>query len=138
LQNKLQKLSQKKNYMVCTAVARCLPNILDVRVLENINLFLKDEIGRPPLCSNEKRFGFLSSVGCIGCQQCIFQQHVNFIFAWTLKCSISVRKLHVLLFIFSYELNSVCVNLLTSKGDSYIHFVIIIIFSVFLIILQHL
>jgi hypothetical protein len=40
------------NYEVCTAVARCFPNILDVTVLENINLF-QDKIGRPPLWYNE-------------------------------------------------------------------------------------
>jgi hypothetical protein len=40
------------NYEVCTAVARCFPNILDVMILENINLS-EDEVGQPPLRSNE-------------------------------------------------------------------------------------
>jgi hypothetical protein len=39
---------RSNNYVVCTAVARCFPNILDVMVLENINLY-SDKIGRPSL-----------------------------------------------------------------------------------------
>jgi hypothetical protein len=35
--------------------------------------------------------GFLSSVGYIRCQQCIFQPHVNFVH-WTSKRLISVRN----------------------------------------------
>ena len=38
--------------MVCTAVARCFPNILDAMVLENLNLS-SDKIGRPTFWSNE-------------------------------------------------------------------------------------
>jgi hypothetical protein len=80
---KLQKNNEnhlrRNNYMyeVGTAVARCFPNILDILVLENINLS-EDEIGRPPLWSNET-VEFFSSVGYIGFQQCKFQPHVNFI-----------------------------------------------------------
>jgi hypothetical protein len=45
LKNGLKKICRKKyknrlgrnDYEVCTAVARCFPNILDVIVLENIN-----------------------------------------------------------------------------------------------------
>jgi hypothetical protein len=83
------------------------------------------------------RLAFLSSFGYICCQQCIFQTHVNFICTWTSKCFISVRKLHALPFTLCYKLNSIHVNLLISKGYGKIYFVIIIISSVFLIILQH-
>jgi hypothetical protein len=87
LKNGLKKICRKnyKNHLrsnnyelhVCTAVALCFPNSLDVMVLENINLS-SDRIGRPSLWSN-----FLSSIGYIHCQQCIFQLHVNFISTWT-------------------------------------------------------
>jgi hypothetical protein len=43
---------RSNNYEVCTAVAHCFPNILDVMVLENVNLS-EDKIGLPPLWSNE-------------------------------------------------------------------------------------
>ena len=46
-----------------------------------------------------------------------------------------MRKLHDLPFILCNEMNSVHANLLNSKGDSEIYFVIIIISSVFVIIL---
>jgi hypothetical protein len=36
-------ISRGNNYEVCTAVARCFQNILDVVVLENVNLS-EDEI----------------------------------------------------------------------------------------------
>jgi hypothetical protein len=39
---------RSNNYEVCTAVAHCFPNILDVMVLENINLS-SDKKGQPPL-----------------------------------------------------------------------------------------
>jgi hypothetical protein len=55
----------------CNTFISYFPNILDVMVLENINLF-SDKIGRPSLWSNE-------TVAYIDCQQCIFQPHVNFI-----------------------------------------------------------
>jgi hypothetical protein len=42
---------------VCTAVARCSPNILDVIVLECVNLS-SDKIGRPLLWSNETELDF--------------------------------------------------------------------------------
>jgi hypothetical protein len=45
------------NYEVCTDVARCFPNILDIMVLENINLS-EDKIGRLPLWSNETELDF--------------------------------------------------------------------------------
>jgi hypothetical protein len=45
------------NCEVCTAVALCFPNILDVMVLENINLS-QDKIGRPPFWSNETDLDF--------------------------------------------------------------------------------
>jgi hypothetical protein len=70
------------NYELCTGVARCFPNILDVMV--NLS---SDKIGRPSLWSK-----FLSSVAYIRCQQCIFQPHVNLICTCTLdlklKCLI--------------------------------------------------
>jgi hypothetical protein len=50
LQEKLQNRPRRNNYEVCTAVARCFPNILEDLVLENVNLS-EDKIGRPPLCS---------------------------------------------------------------------------------------
>jgi hypothetical protein len=43
---------RRNNYEVCTVVASCFPNILDVMVLENINLS-QDKIDRPPWWSNE-------------------------------------------------------------------------------------
>jgi hypothetical protein len=65
LKNGLEKKCRKSykshlrndNDEVCTSVARCIPNILDVLVLENINLS-SDRIRRPPLWSNEKDFDF--------------------------------------------------------------------------------
>jgi hypothetical protein len=62
LKKKLQKKPYKNHmkrtsYEVCAAVARCFPNILDVMVFENVNLS-SDEIGLPPLWSNEKDFDF--------------------------------------------------------------------------------
>jgi hypothetical protein len=39
---------------VCTAVARCFPNILDVMVLENVNLF-SDKIERHGQCGIMKQ-----------------------------------------------------------------------------------
>jgi hypothetical protein len=65
--------SSCSNYEVCSAVAHCFPNILDITVLENINLS-EDKIGRTALWSN-----FLSSVAYVPCQQSIFQPHVDFI-----------------------------------------------------------
>jgi hypothetical protein len=64
-QNGLKKVCRKnyKNHLrrnkneVCTAVARCFPNILDVIVLENVNLS-SDKIGRPLLWSNETELDF--------------------------------------------------------------------------------
>jgi hypothetical protein len=81
LKNSFEKICRKEyknhlrsnNYEVCTAVARCFPNILDAIVLENIKLS-EDKIRRPPLWSND-----LSSIAYIRCQQCIFQPHVNLI-----------------------------------------------------------
>jgi hypothetical protein len=46
---------RSNNYEVCTAVAHCFPNILDVIALENINLS-QDKIRRPPMWSNETDF----------------------------------------------------------------------------------
>jgi hypothetical protein len=43
---------RSNNYVVCTAVALCLSNILDVKVIHNVNLS-EDKIGRPPLWSND-------------------------------------------------------------------------------------
>jgi hypothetical protein len=51
---------------------------------------------------------------------------------------ISVRKLLALPFLLGYELNSVHVNLLILRGDDQIYFVVIIIYSMFVIILQNL
>jgi hypothetical protein len=48
---------RRNNYVVCTAVACCFPNILDVTVLENINLS-EDKIGRQPFQSNETDVDF--------------------------------------------------------------------------------
>jgi hypothetical protein len=63
--NGLKKITDKNyknhlrsnDYEVCTAVARCLPNILDVMVLENIKLS-SYKIGRLPSWSNEKDMDF--------------------------------------------------------------------------------
>jgi hypothetical protein len=46
--------------------------------LENINLS-QNKIWRPPLWSNETDLDFCHQSANIGCQQCIFQPHVNFI-----------------------------------------------------------
>jgi hypothetical protein len=69
---------RRNNHEVCTAVTRCFPNILDVMIVENINL-PEDTIGRPPLsyCRIDLDFCHLSAI--YSCQQCVFQQHVNFI-----------------------------------------------------------
>jgi hypothetical protein len=60
LRNGLKKIFNKNyknhlrsnNYEVCTAVALCFPNILDIMALENVNLS-SYKIGQPPLWSNE-------------------------------------------------------------------------------------
>jgi hypothetical protein len=52
LKNGLKKICRKNyknhprsnNYEVCTAIARCFPNILEVMALENVNLS-EDKIG---------------------------------------------------------------------------------------------
>jgi hypothetical protein len=59
---KIEKQNYKNNFRnnndeVCTAVARCFPNILDAMVLENLNLS-SDKIGRPPFWSNEADLDF--------------------------------------------------------------------------------
>jgi hypothetical protein len=111
-----------------------------IRSLKGIGsiLFLKNglkKIGGKKRWSNETDLDFLSSVGYIRYQECIFQPHVNFICTWTLKRLISLRKLHALPFTLCYEFNSVHANLLILiKRDGQIYFVIIIISSVFLII----
>jgi hypothetical protein len=51
LKKKLQKKNyennlQSNNYEVCTAVALCFPNILDVMVLENIELSIQKLLNR--------------------------------------------------------------------------------------------
>jgi hypothetical protein len=46
--NNYENHLKSDNYEVCTAVAHCFPNIIQVMVLENINLS-EDEIERPPL-----------------------------------------------------------------------------------------
>jgi hypothetical protein len=51
LQKNYNNHFRKNNYEVCTAVARCFPNILYVIVLENI-------IGRPPYWSNDRDLVF--------------------------------------------------------------------------------
>jgi hypothetical protein len=71
---------RKNNYEVCTAVASCFPNMLNVVVLENINLS-EDKIGHLPLWYNET-YLLLSTFGYIGCNQCIFQPHLTFICTW--------------------------------------------------------
>jgi hypothetical protein len=45
------------NHEICTAVALCFPNVLDVMVLQNVNLS-EDKIERPPLWSNDTDVGF--------------------------------------------------------------------------------
>jgi hypothetical protein len=52
LKNKYKNHLRSNNYDVCTAVARCFPNILDVMVLRNVKLS-EYKIGRPPLWSTE-------------------------------------------------------------------------------------
>jgi hypothetical protein len=77
LKNGLKKICRKiyinhlrsNNYEVCTDVARCFPSILDAVVLENINLS-EDEIGQPPLWSNETELDFchqslIYAVSCV-------------------------------------------------------------------------
>jgi hypothetical protein len=49
-----KNILRSNNYEGCTAVASCVPNILDVMVLENMNLYY-DRIGGPPLWSNKKK-----------------------------------------------------------------------------------
>jgi hypothetical protein len=71
-------------YEVCTDVARCFPNILDAMVLENINLS-EDEIGRPPLWSNEIELDFCHQLLIYVVSKCIFQPQVIFICALDLK-----------------------------------------------------
>jgi hypothetical protein len=48
---------RSNDYEVCTVVARCFPNGLNVMVLENANLS-SDKIGRPPSWSNETNSDF--------------------------------------------------------------------------------
>jgi hypothetical protein len=107
---------RSNDYEVDTAVARCFPNILDVIVLENINLS-EDGIERPPYWSNDKDLLFYhqSSIYALNGVyfNCTLIPYVN----WISKYSISERKLHALHFISCYELNSVRINLLISKGD---------------------
>jgi hypothetical protein len=71
---------RSNNYEVCTAVARCFPNILDVMVLENVNLS-SDRNWATVVWYNDTavQISILSSVIYIRCQQCIFQLYVNFI-----------------------------------------------------------
>jgi hypothetical protein len=91
---------------VCTTAARCIPNILDViygpRQYKNVLRHL--------INNGDHHGGIMKKtwlpVYYIGCQQCIFQPHVNFLCTGTLKCLISVRKLHALPFILCYEFNS--------------------------------
>jgi hypothetical protein len=116
---------------VC-AVALCFPNILDVMVLENVNLS-SDRNWVTLLWSNDKDLDF--------CHLSVIYTVSSVYFNCTLisyAVFISVRKLHALPYILCYELNSVHVNPLISKGDDSIYFVIIVISSVFVIILQHL
>jgi hypothetical protein len=80
-------------------------------VHENMNLS-EDKIGRSPFWSNY-RLGCLSSVGYSVYFNCTLISYVH----WTSKYLISVRKLHALPFTLCYELNSVRVYLLISKGD---------------------
>jgi hypothetical protein len=107
---------RSNNYEVCTAVARCFPNILDVMVLENIN-FSSDKIGRPPLWSTEVDLYFFNQSPTYAVKSVYFNHTLISYIHWSSMCLISVRKLHNLPFILFYQLNSVHTNLLTSKGD---------------------
>jgi hypothetical protein len=62
----------------------------------------------------------------------------NFICTWTLKYLISVRTLHALPFTLCYEFDSSSCQSTYLKGDGQIYFVIGIISSVSVIILQNL
>jgi ubiquinone biosynthesis protein COQ9 len=63
--------------MVCTAVARCRPNILDVMVLENVNLS-SDKIWRTPLWSNETDSDFYHQTLTYAVSAVYIQPNVNF------------------------------------------------------------
>jgi hypothetical protein len=56
------------NYEVCTAVARCFPNILDVMIIEIIYKCLEIKCG-----DRHEGLMNLSSIGYRLCQQCTFQ-----------------------------------------------------------------
>jgi hypothetical protein len=57
LQKNYKNHLKRNNYEVCTAVAPCFPNILEARVLENINLS-EDKIGQQPIWSNDTDLNF--------------------------------------------------------------------------------
>jgi hypothetical protein len=82
---------RSNNYEVCTAVARCFPNILDVIVLENVNLS-SDEIGRPLIWSNESELNFCHQSIIYAVSRVYFKHTLSSSVHWTLKCLISVRK----------------------------------------------
>jgi hypothetical protein len=121
LKNGLKKICRKNyqnhlrsnNYEVCTAVALCFPNILGIMVLENVNLS-EDKIWQLPVWSIDTDVDFCHQSVIYAVSSVYFNR---MLIAWTLQCLISVRKLHALPFILSYEVDSVHVNLLISKGD---------------------
>jgi hypothetical protein len=102
--------------VVCTAVALCFPNILDVTVLENLNLS-DDKIGRPPSWSNDTDMDFCHLSVIYAVSSVYFDRTLISYVHWTCKYLISVKKLHSLPFILCHELNLVRVNLLISKRD---------------------
>jgi hypothetical protein len=70
---------RSNSYEVCTAVALCFQNILDVMVLENINL--SSDKNRASVMI-QTWISVISQLH-VPCQQCIFQLHVSFICTWT-------------------------------------------------------
>jgi hypothetical protein len=107
---------RSNDYEVCTAVAHCFPNILDVIDLENKNVS-SDKIGRLPMWSKEAELDFCYQSLIYAVSSVYFNHTLISYIHWTQKCLISMTKLHDLPFILCYELNSVRVNLLISKGD---------------------
>jgi hypothetical protein len=121
LKKKMQKIKtyknhlRSKNYVVYTAVAHSFPSILVVMLLENVS---SDKVGRLLLWSNETELDFCHQSLIYAVNSLYFNPALILYVHWTLKCLFSMRKWHDLPFILCYELNSVQVDLLISKGDS--------------------
>jgi hypothetical protein len=146
LRNSLKKSCRKNrkmisevmiDYEVCTAIARCFPNILDVIWSLEIQKCLTKKYGHRH--DGLMKQTWISVISRLHKMSAVYiSTALEFHRTLTLKCLISVRKLHALTFSLFYEFNSVHANLLLLKRDGQIYFVIIIISSVFIIILQNL